>query len=61
MKLETENGTLVTPTDNEVDDNQEEMYTCNTCGVSFSSVLEHIQNYHNDQVVVVEVCIICKY
>lgn len=35
--------------------NQEEnIYSCNTCGVSFSSVLEHIQNYHNDQEVVVE-------
>ncbi|KPI96948.1 Zinc finger protein 595 [Papilio xuthus] len=32
----------------------EGLYSCNTCGVSFSSVLEHIQTYHNDQEVVVE-------
>lgn len=39
----------------EKDDPQEEIYSCNTCGVSFTSVLEHIQNYHGDQEVVVEV------
>ncbi|CAH2093006.1 unnamed protein product [Euphydryas editha] len=38
----------------DADKNQEEIYSCNTCGVSFSSVLDHIQNYHNDQDVVVE-------
>lgn len=32
-----------------------EAYSCNTCKVSFSSVIEHIQNYHTDQEVVVEV------
>ncbi|XP_052743322.1 zinc finger protein 62 [Bicyclus anynana] len=31
----------------------EEIYTCNTCSVSFSSVLEHIQTYHNNEDVVV--------
>ncbi|XP_038222624.1 uncharacterized protein LOC119840183 [Zerene cesonia] len=35
-------------------ENIEEMYSCNTCGVSFTSVMDHIQNYHNDQDVVVE-------
>lgn len=39
----------------DADKSQEEIYSCNTCGVSFSSVLEHIQNYHNNQDVVVEV------
>ncbi|XP_041981755.1 zinc finger protein 271-like isoform X2 [Aricia agestis] len=33
---------------------KEEIYSCNTCGVSFTSVSDHIQNYHTDQVVVVE-------
>ncbi|CAH0588992.1 unnamed protein product [Chrysodeixis includens] len=31
-----------------------ETYSCNTCKVSFTSVIEHIQNYHTDQEVVVE-------
>ncbi|CAK1555666.1 unnamed protein product [Leptosia nina] len=31
-----------------------EVYSCNTCDMTFTSVLEHIQNYHNDQDVVVE-------
>lgn len=52
MKMESE--TVITQ-DNEVEESQEEIYSCNTCGVSFTSVLEHIQNYHNDQEVVVEV------
>ncbi|XP_073962216.1 uncharacterized protein [Choristoneura fumiferana] len=39
----------------EVDpEENQEIYSCNTCGVSFSSVIDHIQNYHNDQDVVVE-------
>ncbi|CAH2984150.1 unnamed protein product [Chilo suppressalis] len=46
--------TVIAPSENEAEDNQEELYSCNTCGVSFSSVLEHIQTYHNDQEVVVE-------
>lgn len=35
-----------------------EAYSCNTCKVTFSSVMEHIQNYHNDQEVVVEVVVV---
>ncbi|XP_068618007.1 zinc finger protein 271-like isoform X2 [Battus philenor] len=35
-------------------ENNDGLYSCNTCGVSFSSVMEHIQKYHNDQEVVVE-------
>ncbi|CAH0725691.1 unnamed protein product, partial [Brenthis ino] len=54
-KTESENNvTLETSQETETDKSQEEIYSCNTCGVSFSSVLEHIQNYHNDQDVVVE-------
>lgn len=41
--------------EDEAGDKDEELYTCNTCGVSFSSVLEHIQNYHTDEDVVVHV------
>ncbi|XP_037293025.1 zinc finger protein 846 isoform X1 [Manduca sexta] len=54
--LKIESDTLIAPTETEQssEDNQEELYSCNTCGVSFTSVLEHIQNYHNDQEVVVE-------
>lgn len=52
MKMESE--TVITQA-NEPEENQEEIYSCNTCGVSFTSVLEHIQNFHNDQDVVVEV------
>lgn len=52
MKMESD--TVITQ-ENEAEDNLEEIYSCNTCGVSFTSVLEHIQNYHNDQDVVVEV------
>ncbi|XP_026321390.1 zinc finger protein 2-like isoform X2 [Hyposmocoma kahamanoa] len=51
MKMESE--TVITQA-NEPEENQEEIYSCNTCGVSFTSVLEHIQNFHNDQDVVVE-------
>lgn len=39
----------------ESDEENSELYSCNTCGISFTSVLEHIQNFHNDQDVVVEV------
>ncbi|CAG9564655.1 unnamed protein product [Danaus chrysippus] len=39
---------------NESENSQEERYSCNTCDMTFTSVLEHIQNYHNDQDVVVE-------
>ncbi|OWR45326.1 zinc finger protein 221 [Danaus plexippus plexippus] len=39
---------------NETESSQEERYSCNTCDMTFTSVLEHIQNYHNDQDVVVE-------
>ncbi|XP_039756421.1 zinc finger protein 2 homolog isoform X1 [Pararge aegeria] len=39
--------------DERTDKSGEEIYTCNTCSVSFTSVLEHIQNYHNDEDVVV--------
>lgn len=52
MKMESD--TVITQA-NEPEENQEEIYSCNTCGVSFTSVLEHIQNFHNDQDVVVEV------
>uniref|UniRef100_A0A2A4K9U8 C2H2-type domain-containing protein n=1 Tax=Heliothis virescens TaxID=7102 RepID=A0A2A4K9U8_HELVI len=51
MKMESESSIA---TDSMPDDNQEEIYSCNTCKVSFTSVIEHIQNYHNDQDVVVE-------
>jgi hypothetical protein len=30
------------------------MYSCSTCSVSFSSVLEHIKKYHDGQEVVLE-------
>ena len=30
------------------------MYSCSTCSLSFSSVLEHIQEYHNGQEVILE-------
>lgn len=55
-----DSGTFITPDtvqeNHEVnkEESQEEIYSCNTCKVSFSSVMEHIQNYHNDQDVVVE-------
>lgn len=52
--MKTESETVITQA-NEPEENQEEIYSCNTCGVSFTSVLEHIQNFHNDQDVVVEV------
>ncbi|XP_063626047.1 zinc finger protein 397-like isoform X1 [Cydia splendana] len=52
MKLETDPVDPLMP-ENEPEETQE-IYSCNTCGVSFSSVIEHIQNYHNDQEVVVE-------
>lgn len=52
--MKTEADTVITQ-ENDAEDLQDELYSCNTCGVSFSSVLEHIQNYHNDQDVVVEV------
>ncbi|XP_072945213.1 uncharacterized protein [Epargyreus clarus] len=42
------------PSETESEKSQLEVYSCNTCGVSFTSVIEHIRNYHNDQDVVVE-------
>ncbi|XP_045500616.1 oocyte zinc finger protein XlCOF22-like isoform X1 [Colias croceus] len=51
MDAKTENQNQL---DLENSDNIEEMYSCNTCGVSFTSVMDHIQNYHNDEDVVVE-------
>ncbi|XP_050549898.1 zinc finger protein 3 homolog isoform X4 [Spodoptera frugiperda] len=51
MEMETE---AMMATDPIPDETQEEIYSCNTCKVSFTSVIEHIQNYHNDQEVVVE-------
>lgn len=51
MKIESESSIA---TDAILEDNQEEIYSCNTCKVSFTSVIDHIQNYHNDQDVVVE-------
>ncbi|KAG7312169.1 hypothetical protein JYU34_001630 [Plutella xylostella] len=44
---------VITVTDNE-NVGHEELFSCNTCGVSFLSVIDHIQNYHKDQDVVVE-------
>ncbi|XP_053610729.1 zinc finger protein 26-like isoform X2 [Plodia interpunctella] len=52
--LKTDAGSIMHPSENVLEDNRGEVYSCNSCGVSFSSVIEHIQNYHNDQEVVVE-------
>ncbi|CAB3234134.1 unnamed protein product [Arctia plantaginis] len=46
--------TLIVPEPDLTEDKQKEIYSCNTCKVSFTSVLDHIQNYHNDQEVVLE-------
>lgn len=54
MKVETEEYELSAENPIETEESQEEVYSCNTCGVSFTSVLDHIQNYHGDQEVVVE-------
>ncbi|GBP69124.1 Zinc finger protein 358 [Eumeta japonica] len=35
-------------------DSAEEFYNCTSCGVTFTSVLEHIQTYHSNQEVVLE-------
>ncbi|XP_060804781.1 zinc finger protein ZFP2 isoform X1 [Amyelois transitella] len=51
LKIDAES--MLNSAENELEENQE-VYSCNSCGVSFSSVIEHIQNYHNDQEVVVE-------
>nr|XP_034834792.1 zinc finger protein 271-like isoform X1 [Maniola hyperantus] len=50
---DTEMDAETVVSDDDREDHAEELYTCNTCGVSFSSVLEHIQNYHTDEDVVV--------
>ena len=59
MNLESEHIMPPDPVQETQQEHQEEstdeIYSCNTCKVSFSSVIEHIQNYHNDQDVVVEV------
>ncbi|VVD01886.1 unnamed protein product, partial [Leptidea sinapis] len=39
---------------NETPANLEELYTCNACGISFTSVSDHIATYHSGQDVVVE-------
>jgi hypothetical protein len=33
------------------------LYACSTCGITFSSVMEHIRMYHGGQEVVIEVCV----
>jgi hypothetical protein len=33
------------------------MYACSSCGITFSSVMEHIRMYHGGQEVVIEVCV----
>lgn len=35
--------------------NDEEIYSCSSCGISFTSILEHIEEFHAGQEVVVEV------
>lgn len=52
LKIDT--GPTVAAAETEVEGTGQEIYSCNTCGVSFSSVIEHIQNYHTDEEVVVE-------
>lgn len=37
------------------DENEEDFYSCSSCGVSFTSIAEHISKYHAGQDVVVEV------
>lgn len=37
------------------DEIDEEVYSCSSCGVSFTSIVEHIQEYHAGQEVVIEV------
>lgn len=34
-----------------------EEYACSSCGITFSSVMEHIRMYHGGQEVVIEVCV----
>lgn len=53
MKLDPD--TLIVSEPDLAEDKDKEIYSCNTCKVSFTSVLDHIQNYHNDQEVVLEV------
>lgn len=33
------------------------IYACSSCGITFSSVIEHIRMYHGGQEVVIEVCV----
>ncbi|CAH4030001.1 zinc finger protein 2 homolog isoform X1 [Pieris brassicae] len=52
-----EDAELVTKVEEESQDSveeSEEIYSCNTCSMTFSSVLDHIKQYHTDQNVVVE-------
>lgn len=49
--IKQESETLIAP---ESDSGHEEIYSCSACKVSFTSVFDHIQKFHNDQEVVLE-------
>lgn len=40
---------------NEEIENEEDVYSCSSCGVSFTSIADHISKYHSGQEVIVEV------
>lgn len=46
--------------ENELKSEDEEEYTCSACNVRFTSIYEHIRQFHNGEEVVVEVSILCS-
>lgn len=41
--------------DEEQEDDSEELYNCNACGMNFASIEEHIEQYHSHQDVILDV------
>lgn len=42
-------------TDYTDNDGNEELYNCNLCGMNFKSITEHVEQYHSDQDVVIDI------
>lgn len=56
--VEDNNEEQVSDTNENKNEEDEDMYSCSSCGVSFSSIADHINKYHTGQEVVIEVMFI---
>lgn len=56
-----DDGDLIEEVPAEQEFNDKDMYTCNLCQVNFYSIDEHVAQYHENQQVIVEVCIFSQF